>query len=127
MKALLALLWTSCLCAAHAVDDGRRCVLQYEGRDVPVTRQLQKLLQTCAGGEVVIPRGTFVTGPINISSHTTLLLQEGAVLLGSPNKSDYPKIPAPPSYGVGRDDRSVPPYTKLRYHPLIFVPYATGV
>jgi hypothetical protein len=41
------------------------------------------------GGRVVVPCGTFLTGTVELKSGVTLHLDEGAVLLGSPNLSDY--------------------------------------
>jgi len=57
------------------------------------TVAVQTVLDRCAvlgGGEVVIPAGTYVVGAIRISSNTTLRLDEGATLLGSPDVADYP-------------------------------------
>lgn len=41
------------------------------------------------GGRVVVPRGTFLTGTVELKSGVTLHLEEGAVLLGSPRLDDY--------------------------------------
>lgn len=41
------------------------------------------------GGRVVVPRGTFLTGTVELKSGVTLHLDEGAVLLGSGNLADY--------------------------------------
>ena len=41
------------------------------------------------GGRVVVPRGTFLTGTVQLLSNVTLHLEEGAVLLGSPRLADY--------------------------------------
>jgi len=41
------------------------------------------------GGRVVVPRGTFLTGTVELKSGVTLHLDEGAVLLGSKNLKDY--------------------------------------
>ena len=57
------------------------------------TVAVQTVLDRCAvlgGGEVVVPAGTYVVGAIRISSNTTLRLEEGATLLGSPDVADYP-------------------------------------
>jgi polygalacturonase len=56
------------------------------------TTVIQKVLDQAAsagGGTVVIPAGTFVTGSLVMGSHTTLHLDPGAVLLGSPDLADY--------------------------------------
>jgi len=41
------------------------------------------------GGRVVVPAGTYVTGPIRLRSNVNLYLEEGAVLLFSPRKDLY--------------------------------------
>jgi polygalacturonase len=46
------------------------------------------------GGTVVVPRGVYRTGALFFRPRTKLLLQEGAVLKGSDNISDYPLIPS---------------------------------
>lgn len=65
------------------------------------TEAIQKTLDrvtASGGGQVVVPPGTFVTGSLVIHSHTDLYLMPGAVLLGSPNLDDYPKLgPVPQS------------------------------
>ena len=42
------------------------------------------------GGTVRVPAGTFFTGPFDLASNLNLHLDEGAVLLFSDNKDDYP-------------------------------------
>lgn len=57
------------------------------------TQAVQAALDRCAvfgGGEVVIAGGTFVVGAIRIGSNTTLCIEEGAALQGSPDLADYP-------------------------------------
>src|SRR5215210_3108558 len=41
------------------------------------------------GGRLVFDVGRFLTGSIHLKSNVTLHLQEGAVLLGTPNPPDY--------------------------------------
>jgi len=41
------------------------------------------------GGRVILPQGTFMTGTLWLKSHVELHLEQGAVLLGSPNLEDY--------------------------------------
>lgn len=41
------------------------------------------------GGRVVVPRGTFLTGTVELKSRVELHLEEGAVLLGSTRIEDY--------------------------------------
>lgn len=47
------------------------------------------------GGSVVVPHpGSYVTGQFNLTSHTTFVVQTGAIVLGSTNHSrDYPVAP----------------------------------
>ena len=55
------------------------------------TAAIQKALDACAGkgGRVILPRGTYLSGSIYVGSDTELHLEEGAVLLGSPDLNDY--------------------------------------
>ena len=45
------------------------------------------------GGRLYFPKGTYVVSPINLKSHITLELSEGATLVGIPDKSRYPRLP----------------------------------
>lgn len=56
------------------------------------TEAIQKAIDAAAvqGGTVVIPRGVFLTSSLFFKSHTHLYLEEGAVLKGSDDISDYP-------------------------------------
>ncbi len=56
------------------------------------TERIQRAIDhvfSLGGGEVQIPRGTFVTGGIRLRSNVTLHLLEGAILKGSQNPEDY--------------------------------------
>lgn len=56
------------------------------------TAAIQAAIDAAAGtdgGKVVIPRGTFLSGTIELKSNVTLQLQQGATLLGSVNPADY--------------------------------------
>lgn len=58
------------------------------------TAAIQKALDECArlgGGKVLVPKGTFRSGTLHLRSHCGLVLEEGAVLLGSENLVDYLK------------------------------------
>ena len=59
-----------------------------------VTAQIQKLLDQCNGDLLVFPKGTYYTAPLMIRSNTYIYLHEGATLLGSDQRSDYPIIKA---------------------------------
>lgn len=59
------------------------------------THAIQLALDRCAvfgGGEVVLASGTFLTGAIRIGANTTLRIEEGATLQGSPDLADYPVV-----------------------------------
>src|SRR5690606_36653271 len=44
------------------------------------------------GGKVVVPRGMWLTGPIQFKSNINLLLEDGALLLFSKNFDEYPLV-----------------------------------
>ena len=59
------------------------------------TQALQMSLDRCAvlgGGEVVVSTGTYLTGALRLGSRTTLRIEDGATLLGSPDLADYPLV-----------------------------------
>ena len=59
------------------------------------TAAFQKALDICAvakGGVVVVPAGDYLIGSIELKSYTTLRLEKGAHLMGSPDLDDYPVI-----------------------------------
>jgi polygalacturonase len=61
------------------------------------TEAIQKAIDAAAkqgGGVVVIPKGTFMSGALFFKSKTHLHVSEGAVLKGSDNITDYPKMPS---------------------------------
>ncbi|MEI6948095.1 glycosyl hydrolase family 28 protein [Paraflavisolibacter sp. H34] len=47
------------------------------------------------GGRVVVPKGSFVTGALELKSGVDLHLQEGAVILGSDKRADYEGVKHP--------------------------------
>ena len=56
------------------------------------TQGIQKAVDecyACGGGTVLIPSGTFITGPVFLRSNTDIYLASGAVLKGSENIDDY--------------------------------------
>lgn len=60
------------------------------------TVALNRAVQAChtaGGGTVVVPAGVYLTGTIELLSGTTLRLEAGAVLKGSPNVDDYRVLP----------------------------------
>ncbi len=59
------------------------------------TEAINAAVSTCSengGGRVVIPRGIWFCGPIILKSNVELHLQDGAVVLFSPNYDDYELI-----------------------------------
>lgn len=44
------------------------------------------------GGHVIVPAGLWYTGPIELQSHIDLHLEDGAVILFSENRADYPLV-----------------------------------
>ncbi len=57
---------------------------------------IQKAIDGAAaagGGTVAVPSGRWVTGTIELKSNVTLLLEPGAVLMGSPDIAHYPPNP----------------------------------
>ncbi|MBD2702430.1 exopolygalacturonase [Spirosoma sp. BT702] len=60
------------------------------------TEAIQKVINIAAekGGVVVIPKGTFMSGALFFKPKTHLHVSEGAVLKGSDNIADYPKLPS---------------------------------
>ncbi|KAJ0662780.1 putative glycoside hydrolase, family 28, pectin lyase/virulence factor [Helianthus annuus] len=55
------------------------------------------------GSQLIVPPGKWLTGSFNLTSHFTLFIQFGAVVLASQDEGEYPLIEPLPSYGAGRD------------------------
>ncbi|KAK9063185.1 hypothetical protein SSX86_017055 [Deinandra increscens subsp. villosa] len=55
------------------------------------------------GAQLIVPPGKWVTGSFNLTSHFTLFIQSGAVILASQDAGEYPLVEPLPSYGEGRD------------------------
>lgn len=61
------------------------------------TALIQKVIDEAhskGGGVVIIPQGTFLSGALFFKPNTHLHVSEGAVLKGSDNIADYPKMPS---------------------------------
>ncbi|MGD9109802.1 MAG: glycoside hydrolase family 28 protein, partial [Phycisphaerales bacterium] len=59
------------------------------------TEAFTKAIAACVntgGGKVVIPAGVWLTGPIQLKSNINLHVEEGAVVLFSPDFEDYPLL-----------------------------------
>lgn len=52
---------------------------------------------------MLVPSGTFLTAPFNITSHLTIRIMKSGVLLASPDEKDWPVVEPLPSYGHGRE------------------------
>lgn len=61
-----------------------------DGKNID-TSFLQAAIEICPkGGRVVVPKGTYLTGPLFLRSNITVDLKEGAVILGLEQRKDYP-------------------------------------
>ena len=63
-----------------------------EGGEVNNTKPIADAIEACnkaGGGRVVVPAGTWLTGPIHFKSNINLHLEENAVLRFTDNPSDY--------------------------------------
>ncbi len=70
--------------AFYAVGDGvtdDTCAVQTAINNLP------------ENGRLYFPEGTYLVSPLNLKSHITLELSEGAKLLGHPDKTKYPAVP----------------------------------
>ncbi|RXK86786.1 glycoside hydrolase family 28 protein [Filimonas effusa] len=59
------------------------------------TDAFKKAIEAChkdGGGRVVVPAGSFLTGPIYLKSNVNLHLKEGAVIVFSRDTKDYPLV-----------------------------------
>ena len=59
------------------------------------TELINKFIDRCSkegGGRVVIPAGTWLTGPITLKSNVNLHLEEGATLLFTSDLKEYPIV-----------------------------------
>lgn len=55
------------------------------------------------GAQLIVPPGKWLTGSFNLTSYFTLFVHKDAVILGTQDESEWPMLPALPSYGRGRD------------------------
>ena len=59
------------------------------------TALINSTIERCSsegGGRVIIPKGTWLTGPITLKSNVDLHISEGATLLFTPDLSQYPLV-----------------------------------
>jgi polygalacturonase len=74
------------------------------------TDAIAAAIDACAragGGQVVVPRGVFLTGPIELKNRIDLHLERGALLLFSPRLEHYPLVRT--SYEGGDSVKAVSP------------------
>lgn len=69
---------------------------------------IQKAIDVCfqnGGGKVLVPAGQYLVGKMELKDHVTVELGEGAYLIASPNKEDYPASPGFPEslYNQGHE------------------------
>ncbi|KAJ1276654.1 hypothetical protein BS78_05G231000 [Paspalum vaginatum] len=55
------------------------------------------------GAQLYVPKGRWLTGSFNLTSHLTLYLEKGAVIIGAKESSRWPIVEPLPSYGQGED------------------------
>jgi polygalacturonase len=59
------------------------------------TEAIAKAIAACAkagGGQVIIPSGLWLTGPIRLAGNINLHIEKGALVIFSPNRQNYPLI-----------------------------------
>lgn len=57
-----------------------------------ITKEVQNLIDECnltGGGDVIFPKGEYVLSTVFLKSNVNIVLEEGAILLGSLNFDDY--------------------------------------
>ena len=84
-----------------------------EGVEDYKTNAINSAINACAskgGGVVIVPKGTFYTGPITLKSNVNLHLEDGAVVKFSTNPEDY--LPVVLTRWEGWDC--------MNFHPLIY-------
>ena len=68
---------------------------------------INKAIEHCSktGGRVTVPAGTYLTGTVWLKSGVELHLEQGAVILGSPDFADYCEDDAyPQNFGVADEE-----------------------
>jgi polygalacturonase len=80
--------------ASGKVCDARKYGAKGDGTNKD-TKAIQAAIDDCAGaggGTVTLSGGTFLAGPVLLKNHITLQIAKDAVLLGSPDRADYPMV-----------------------------------
>ena len=70
-----------------ARTDGTKCTAAFA--------DALKAAVAAGGGRIVVPKGEWLTGPIDLASRVTLHLEEGATLLFTDDPADYPLVSTP--------------------------------
>jgi polygalacturonase len=85
--------------AMAAIKTGKVCDVRHYGAKgdgtTKDTKAIQAAIDDCAGknhGTATLAGGTFLSGPILLKSNVTLNIAKGAVLLGSPDREDFPQV-----------------------------------
>jgi polygalacturonase len=93
----ITLLQAGCLIAGSPAADSRTWNVRQTGAvgdgQTKDTAAFQQAIDQCSaagGGQVVVPAGDYLIGAIALKTKTTLRLEEGATLTGSPDIEDYP-------------------------------------
>jgi polygalacturonase len=96
--------------ASSSAPTGVFSVMEFGARGDGTTvdsTAVRKAFAACAaakGGVVRFPaNGRYLTGPFNISSDTTVVIEDNATILGNPDKRDWPIIEPLPWMGGGSD------------------------
>ncbi|VAI04912.1 unnamed protein product [Triticum turgidum subsp. durum] len=55
------------------------------------------------GAQLYVPKGRWLTGSFNLTSHLTLFLEKDAIIMGAEESSQWPIVEPLPSYGQGLD------------------------
>lgn len=92
-----------------AVSDGETVVSKSFARAIDS-------MHHSGGGKIIVPKGLWITGPIELKSNINLHLDSGAVILFSKNLDDYPLIM---SYWEGKQE--------VRAMPLIYAKDAENI
>ncbi len=90
--------WSLCFAAAAVLRAATWNVRDFGASGDGATKDtaaFQRALDACAvdgGGEVLVPRGEYLIGNVQLGRATTLRFEEGGVLRGSGELADYPLI-----------------------------------
>ncbi len=93
----VAMMQAGCQAGASAPATGKSFDVRQAGAvgdgKTKDTAAFQKAIDQCSasgGGEVVVPSGDYLIGAIALKANTTLRLERGSTLTGSPDINDYP-------------------------------------